>query len=114
MNRNKIINLACAFALSAAPFTAGAYTAEEAINNCAAALTAEMSVDGLAYRIDEDSDTGGRLDRLQVIYMDARDSATDEVVARADCVVDSRARVLRLHTLPIDADDAQERSLTAY
>lgn len=114
MNRNRIVNFSCALALSAAPFTASAYTAENAINACAAAMTEALSDNPPAFRIDADSDTHGRLNGIEVFHMDARDPATDEVVARADCVVDSRARVRRLKTLPIDAADAEERSLTAY
>ena len=114
MKTKRMISLGGALALSLTPFTAGAYTAEKGLNACAEAFTAEITGEELAWRIDEESDTVGRLNGSQIIHLDARDPATDEVVARADCVVDSRARVKRITTLPLDAGDAKERSLTAY
>ena len=114
MNKKSIAVLGSALALSLLPFSASAYTAETALNACAAALTTEMSGGELAYKIDERSDGGKRLRGVETFHLDARDPASDEVVARADCVVDGRARVKWLKTLPLDAADASERALTAY
>ena len=114
MNKKSIAVLGSALALSVFPFSASAYTAETALNACAAALTTEMSGGELTYRIDESSGGAKRLRGVETFHLDARDPASDEVVARADCVVDGRARVKWLKTLPLDAADASERALTAY
>lgn len=114
MNKKSIAVLGSALALSVMPFSASAYTAEAALNACAAALTAEMSAGELAYSIDQSSGGAKRLRAVEMFHLDARDPASDEVVARADCVVDGRARVKRLKTLPLDAADASERALTVY
>lgn len=114
MNTKAMITLGSALALSLAPFTASAYSTEKALNACAAALTAKISDGEMAWRIDEDSFGSGNLTELSMFHLDARNPETDEVVARADCVVDNRARVKRLKTLPLDAEDAQERALSAY
>jgi len=114
MNKKSIVLLGSALALSVSPFTASAYTSEHALNACAAALTAEMSGGELAYKLDESGQSTARLNGVEMYHLDARDPKSDEVVARADCVVDARARVKRLKTLPLDAKDASERALTAY
>ena len=114
MNTKRMIRLGSALAISMAPFAAGAHTAETAMNACAEAFTAELIGEELAWRIDEESDTDGRLNGSQILHLDARDPRTNEVVARADCVVDSLARIKRLTPVPIDAKDASERALTAY
>jgi hypothetical protein len=114
MKHRKIVTLGCALALSTAPFAAMAYTTESALNACAAAVTKDLSNDELAWRLDEESKTGGRLRGTEVIHLDVRDAASDEILARAYCVVDERARVKRVKTLPLDAADAEERALTAY
>lgn len=117
MTDRKIVKLGCALALAATPFSVSAFTADTAMNACAAALTAEMSeANGKtpAYSLDESSLDLGRLHTTSVFYLDARDPETREVVARADCVVDSRARVKRFELLPLDAADAAERSFSSY
>ena len=114
MKTKHMIRLGSALALSLAPFTASAYTGESAMNACAEAFTAEITGEEIAWRLDDESDVGGRLNGSQILHLDARDPKTNEVVARADCVVDSRARIKRLTTVPVDAKDASERALTAY
>jgi len=114
MNKKSIAVLGSALALSVLPFSASAYTTENALNACAAAMTEEMSGGELGYNIDQSSSSARRLRGVETFHLDARDPASDEVIARADCVVDGRARVKRLKTLPLDAGDASERALTAY
>jgi hypothetical protein len=114
MNTKAMVTLGSALALSLAPFTASAYTPEKALNACAAALTVKISDGEMSWRIDEDSLGGGNLSELSMFHLDARNSETDEVVARADCVVDNRAKVKRIKILPLDAGDAKERVLSAY
>ena len=106
MTDRKIVKFGCALALATTPFSVSAYSADSAMNACAAALTARMSDasgTATAYSLDETSLDGGRLGELSIFYLDARDPKTQEVVARANCVVDSRARVKRITTLPLDA-----------
>lgn len=114
MKKKAMIVLGGALSLTLAPFTAGAYTAEKALNACAEAITSEISKDALSWKLDDDALTRERLNGMEVIHLDVRNAETEAVVARADCVVDSRARVKRIKKLPIDAADARERSLSAY
>jgi len=114
MNKKSLVMLGSALALSALPFTVSAYTADKALNACAEAVTAEISSGEMAYSISDESDSGHRVSGITVFHLDLHDPASDEVVARADCVVDARARVKRVKTLPLDAADASERALSAY
>ena len=116
MTDRKYVKIAFAMALSTASFNTSAYTGESAMNRCAAALTAELTGSNGAipsYRLSDDSRFGPRLSETQVFHLDARDPKTGEVVARADCVVDHRARVKRLETLPLTAADSAERALSS-
>lgn len=100
-------------ALVMAPFTANAMTAENAIEACFDALGDKMELGEMVFSAE---DFGGapRLRELEMFHLDARGATSDEIVARADCVVDSRARVRRIEVLPLDAADAGERALSAY
>ena len=113
MNRNTLRKTGYALALVLAPLTAKAFTAENAIEACVDALDDEMVGSEFAYRI-EDIGGGRRLRDFEIFHLDARSAATDEIVARADCVVDGRANVKRIKVLPLDAADAGERALSAY
>ena len=112
MKHRKIVVIGCALALSAIPLTSTAYTAENALAACAAAVTDTLADGGVTWRLDDNSRFDGRMRGTETIHLDLRDAATDEIVARADCVVDERARVKRVKTLPLDAADAEERALT--
>lgn len=118
MNKRNIKTIGCAVALSLASFSTYANTAEEALNACADALAGEISGDNgipTSYRLDESMRPSKR--RLQdsaIYHLDARDPDTNEVVARADCHIDARAKVRKLVPVPIDSGDATERSVTAY
>ena len=114
MKHRKIVVIGCALALSAAPFTAMAMTAENALEACAAAVTDKLGDGGVTWRLDEYKGFDGRLRGTEIFHLDVRDASTDELVARADCVVDERARVKRLKPLPLDAGDATERALTVF
>ena len=46
----------------------------------------------------------------ETIHLDVRDPDSNEVVARADCVVDSRARVKRVVSVPLHEPDAAKRA----
>ena len=67
---------------------------------------------GVEARISEDSRYGrSRLADRSTFHLDARDPRTEEIVMKAECVVNSRGEVRSLITLPKDAPDAEERSL---
>jgi hypothetical protein len=100
-------------ALALAPLTAQAFTAENAIVACFDALGEEVEIGEMVFSV-EDFGGGRRLRELEMFHLDARGATSDAIVARADCVVDSRARVRRIELLPLDAADADERALSAY
>lgn len=113
MNRNTLRKTGYALALVLAPLSASAFTAENAIEACFDALGDEMELGEMAISV-EDFGGGRRLRALEMFHLDARGATSDEIVARADCVVDSRAKVRRIKVLPLDAADASERALSAY
>lgn len=115
MNGKNALALACAAAASMLPPAAEAASARDGLEACVSALSREMSDAqgmGVEARISEDSLVGrGRLSGRTKFYLDARDSRSEDIVFKADCVVNSRGKVRKLTTLPEDAPDAEERSL---
>lgn len=115
MNAKNTLALACA-ALASMPHPAAeAASARTGLESCVSALTKKISdVQGVGVeaRISEDSRFGrSRLEGRSTFHLDARDPRSEEVVMRADCVVNSRGEVRSLIMLPKDAPDADERSL---
>lgn len=116
MNHSKLTKIGIALAVAATPFHLNASLAgnQEALDACAAALVEQLSAEQgapMVYNLDPDSKAGkGDLKRRQVIHLDARDPESREVVARVDCVLDSRANVKKLIEVPIDAPDAGLRA----
>ena len=92
-----------------------AWADEHELNICARVLTQQIALAQGApvdYRIDEDSTTTGRGHNPgSTWHLDARHPKTNEVVARIDCTVDSRDRVLRLTEVPLAANDAHLRAV---
>lgn len=110
--------IGCVAALSLAAFSAHASTEEHALQACASALTGEISANSgirTVYRLDGSPVLSKhRLEESAVYHLDAHDPDTNEVIARADCYVTGRAEVRKLIPLPLDSDDAMDRSMTAY
>ena len=116
MNNSKILTIGCAVAVSLAPHGAKAASVQEALDACASAVVSELVSDNgfpLEYRVSEDSGASkSRLRIRETIHLDVLDPRNSEVVARADCVVDSRARVKKLVSIPLDEPDAAERAVS--
>lgn len=116
MNNRRILTIGCAVAVSLAPHGAWAASVQDGLDACASAVVGELAGDNGSppeYRISDDS--GGSRSRLRVretIHLDVLDPGRNEIVARADCVVDSRARVKRLVSLPLSEPDAAERAVS--
>jgi hypothetical protein len=75
-------------------------------------LANEHSMSG-EYNLDRASRsdvTGRRLGVREVFHLDARAEDSDKVLARYDCVVNARAEVITLTTLPLSAADARRRA----
>ena len=115
MNVKNTLALALAAAASMPHPAAEAAPARIGLESCVSAMTREISEvqgKGVEARISEDSRYGrSRLADRSVFHLDARDPRTEEIVMKAECVVNSRGEVRSLITLPKDAPDAEERSL---
>jgi hypothetical protein len=115
MKARKTLAMMCAVATSFIHPGAEAASGMDALEACASALAREMSKaqgSGIQVRISDDSlETGRRLVARTIYHLDARDPRNNEIVAKADCTVDTRARVKSLVRLPDDAPEAPERSL---
>jgi hypothetical protein len=115
MKARKTLAMMCAAATSFIHLGADAASGMDALEACASALAREMSTAqgaGIQVRISDDSVAPSRrLDARAIYHLDARDPRSNEIVAKADCAVDSRARVKSLVRLPDDAPEAAERSL---
>ncbi|MDH3788389.1 MAG: hypothetical protein OES53_07475 [Xanthomonadales bacterium] len=116
MNNSKILTVGCAVALALAPCSVTAASLQDGLDACADAMVTVLASGSdapLDYSVSPDSDTSkARLRVRETIHLDARDPASNEVVARADCVVDSRARVKRLVSVPLTEPDAAERAIS--
>lgn len=114
MNNRKLLTIGCALAFSLAPFSAQATTRQAALDACADAMVSELAgANGTppVYSMAPESDgSAARLRGHETFHLDVRDPASQEVVARADCVVNKRGKVRRLVDLPLSADNAEVRS----
>lgn len=103
-------------AISLAPLGVKAATMEDGLDACADALASELSESigtTLEFRVNPESEvSGSRLKGTEVIHLDARDPESQEVVARADCVVSNYGKVRRLISVPLEAADAAQRAST--
>ena len=114
MNNSKILTMGCAVAIALAPFSVKAASLQDGLDACASAVVDDLATSNgapLDYRISEDSRASkSRLRERETFHLDVHDPSSDEVVARADCIVDSRARVKKVVTLPLDEPDAAQRA----
>lgn len=114
MNNSKILTMGCAVAIALAPFSVKAASLQDGLDACASAVVDELATSNGApidYSMSEDSRASKSRSRMTETYhLDVRDPSSDEVVARADCIVDSRARVRKVVTLPLDEPDAAQRA----
>lgn len=116
MNRNKTMILGCIVTLVALPLDGIARTEEAGLNACADAMMQDISSGKPAARSYEVKRLHGgdrrRLYRSGTFHLDARGAESDEILARYDCVVNSRAEVIELKVLPLDAENARARSVS--
>ena len=114
MNNSKILTMGCAVAIALAPFSVKAASVHDGLDACANAVVNELATSNGTppdYKINKDSHASKfRLRGLETFHLDVHDPSGDEVIARADCVVDARARVKRVVTLPLDELDAAQRA----
>lgn len=116
MNSKKAAVMGCVLTLAAVPAIATAKSERAGLNACAEAMMSDLAVSDEAtreYRVKNLRPSAGRrLHLTNTIHLDARGAESNEVLARYDCIVNSRAEVIDLTVLPIEADDASERALT--
>jgi len=115
MKGRKTMVMMCALTTSCIHLGADAASGMDGLEACASELARELSTAqgaGIQVRISDDSLVPSRrLDTRTLYHLDARDPRNNEIVAKADCAVDARARVRSLVRLPDDAPEAAERSL---
>lgn len=118
MDKNRFLMMGCSLALTALPVAGQAATFRDGLEACVDALVTELATTNggpLDARIGADSShSARRLGSREMIYLDARNPSSEEVVARADCLVDRKGEVVRLTSVPLDGADADERSLSYY
>lgn len=112
MTRSTVLALTLA-AASLVPVPADAASGRAGLDACVEALMEELAKTngapvGFSMRR---ADPGMKpLGRRTTFHVDAMDPKTNRVVARADCVVDSRAEVLELTPVPVSAPPAPRRA----
>jgi len=114
MNIRNSLLIASVIPMLSLPIASQAATAKEAMEACSQAFadnieesrgtTVKMKIENL------DDVARMRLRGYSIYHLDAREADSNEVVARADCVVNRYARVTDFRTLPLSAKDADERS----
>ena len=116
MNNSKILAIGCAMAVTLAPWSVKAASLKDGLEACADAMVTELASSNggpVDFSMSPDSDASkARLRVRETIHLDAHDPKSNEVVARAECVVDSRARVKRLVSVPLDEPDAARRAMS--
>ncbi len=116
MNSKKAVMMGCVLTLTAVPAIGMAKSERAGLNACAEAMMSDLAVveeTTREYRVKNLRPSAGRrLHMTNTIHLDARGAESNEVLARYDCTVNSRAEVIELTVLPIEADDASDRALT--
>ncbi len=117
MSNRTRMNALCAVAISLTPVMSNAASEQDGVNACAKALTsqlAEIQSAPIEFTIGSDSHfSTRRLDRLNRFFLDARDPRSQEIIARADCVVSGNAEVKRLTMTPLDEHGVRLRQLAS-
>ena len=114
MHSKTLFTMSFAAVVACMPVNSEARADRNGLEACAEAMTEQLSSAqgaSLDFRLDEGpATTGLRTKTSGVWYLDARHPVTDEVVARIDCRVNSRAQVVSLTQVPLSANDAPERA----
>ena len=119
MNKKLILKAGVIVALASLPLYASEKTeGEVALDACAQALAAKLenkTGEAVDYNINPDS--RGNKKELRdgvVIYLDAKAQFSDDIIARANCIVNEDAEVTELVALPLTAPEARVRARKAY
>ena len=118
MNTILKLKLATFIAIASLPLYADDTSGQAGLNACADALAKKLeTVQGKPVGYNLDSDTKINNEKLKVreiFYLDAKVPNSDVVIARANCIVNDDAEVLKLVVLPLDAAQAQNRATKLY
>ena len=112
MNSNKTFLFGCALAVAMAPTNSYAATGQAGLEACTDAMVSkltESSGNDLSYKFATSNvDFDRHLNSLELISLYARDSASNELVSRVDCIVNGKGRVMRLKTMPLHENDLKD------
>lgn len=114
MSKQIVIRTVVVLFMASSHMQAVALPREEGLKACADAMVNDIAAEReapLKYKLDPTS-TGGpiALEPFEVFHLDAVDPQGGKVVARMDCTVDKRAKVVRLTRVPLDSQDASARA----
>jgi len=112
MNNRTRMKALCTVAISLTPLLSNAASEQDGVKACVQALASQIAESQGApvdYRVGYDSDVSAqRLDRRTLFHLSAKDPQSQKVVARADCIVTSKAEVKKLTVVRLDGFDARE------
>lgn len=118
MKINSTLGLAIALTTLGMSPVSDAATESEALDACVKALVSNLEQESgktLRVNLGPRSNYGSNgLYRRTVFHLDAADSKTGKIVARADCTVSRKAEVVDLKTLPLKAKSAERRSRSLF
>ncbi|MBT8070270.1 MAG: hypothetical protein KJO80_07540 [Gammaproteobacteria bacterium] len=116
MIKRKIFKIGFALAIAAVPFHTYAVTKQAGLEACAEAMVNDLATrqnSPMVLNLDPSSKGGkGKLRRREVFHLDAVNPDDEAVVARMDCVVNYKAEVTQLITVPLDGENARVRATT--
>ena len=119
MNNKYMMKVGVIIAIASLPLYAADETeGKVALNACAEALATKLEATKghpVAYNVDpQGRGIEKRVESRDVIYLDAKALNSDEVIARANCIVNGDATVAKLVALPLDAPEARVRARNMY
>lgn len=118
MNNKHILKAGIIVALASMPLYADEVEGKAALKACAEALTTKLEAKqgrDLDYNVaPESKGISQKLKNREVIYLDAKAHNSDEIIARANCVVNGDATVTELVALPLNAPEARVRARKMY
>jgi hypothetical protein len=116
MNGSKLKKVGFVLAVSAIPFYAHATSSQAGLEACAEAMVNDLAANQgkpMVYNLSPKSKSGKTgLGHREVFHLDAMSPDGGVVVARMDCVVNSKAEVTKLTVVPLDGEDARIRATT--
>ena len=118
MNTQLKLKLAIIITFVSLPLYAEDTHGQAGLYACADALTKKLDTTqdrAMDFVIDPESKVNNKkLKTREVFYLDAKAPNTDEVIARANCIVNGDAKVVKLIVLPLNAAQAQSRATKHY